>query len=71
MGSWSKGGWSGKTWYVNESGERQYGWVDAGTKRYYLDPDTGKTVKKGWNVINKQKFLFSGRSFTGQKLLAE
>ena len=53
-----KGRMVGKTWYVNESGERQYGWVDAGTKRYYLDPDTGKTVKKGWNVINKQKFYF-------------
>ena len=58
FGQLVKGRMVGKTWYVNEKGERQYGWVDTGEKRYYLDPDTGKKVKKGWQVIGNQRFYF-------------
>ena len=58
FGQLAKGRMVGKTWYVNEKGERQYGWVDTGEKRYYLDPDTGKKVKKGWQVIGNQRFYF-------------
>ena len=58
FGQLVKGRMVGKTWYVNEKGERQYGWVDTGEKRYYLDPDTGKKAKKGWQVIGNQRFYF-------------
>ena len=45
------------TYYVNEKGQRQYGWITIGEQKYYLNPSTGAR-SKGWKTIDGEKYYF-------------
>lgn len=49
--------WVGK-YYVNEEGQRAYGWVQIGSKKYYLNPKTGRRCK-GWQEISGKWYYFA------------
>lgn len=48
--------WVGK-YYVNEEGQRAYGWVQVGKKKYYLNPKTGRRCKS-WQEISGKWYHF-------------
>lgn len=52
----AKNKWVGK-YYVGEDGQRAYGWVTVGTKRYYLNPKTGLRCK-GWKELSGKWYYF-------------
>lgn len=53
----SRNKWVGK-YYVNEEGQRAYGWVDVKGKRYYLDPKTGIRATT-WTQISGKWYYFN------------
>lgn len=60
---------SSKRYYVNESGQRTYGWLSQGKYRYYLHPKTGiKTT--GFKKIGSSYYFFNrvGRMVTDKWL---
>lgn len=52
----AKNKWVGK-YYVNETGERVYGWINIGKKRYYTDPSSG-IRRTGWKLISGKWYYF-------------
>lgn len=58
-GQLAKNRFVAKTYYVNDKGQRVYGWYTAGEKTYYLDPKTGVVAKKGWKTIEGKKYYFN------------
>lgn len=49
----------GNTYYVNDKGEKVYGWYTNGDKTYYLNSRTGVIMKKGWQTIDRKKYYFN------------
>ena len=48
---------NGKTYYFNNSGVMQKGWLTIGTRKYYMDPKTG-AMTTGTVTISGTKYNF-------------
>ena len=54
-------GWfteNGKTYYLNESGQKSKGWLMVGDNIYYMDPVTGEALS-GWQELSEKSFTIS------------
>ncbi|MDY3919932.1 MAG: NlpC/P60 family protein [Candidatus Limivivens sp.] len=47
------------SYYINEAGQRQYGWLELNGQKYYLHSVTGKRIT-GWKTIKGITYHFSG-----------